>query len=150
MLPVIFVVIVVFLLLSVLGVISLVVGGIGPPKQNSATAVPRYSAVLAALESAAGHSQEALVTPKKALESGEEPMNLITTMEEFQTVLDRRGVVLITDKATGDVVHQMPCRSVHKGYFEQKVIINRRKNGSYYELPSLQAAPASARRCPNC
>ena len=77
-------------------------------------------------------------------------MRQMMTIADYVAAEMGHKAILITDKATGDVVHQLPCPSVKQDHFEQKVIRNHGKNGSYFELASVAAKPSTARRCPNC
>ena len=77
-------------------------------------------------------------------------MKPILSVLEFNNARAGGRAILITDKATGDVVHKLPCSSVTETYFRMKVITNGGKNGAYFELTSLAAMPSGARRCPKC
>lgn len=77
-------------------------------------------------------------------------MRRIETVEDFEAVENRGGVILITDSGTGDKVHHLPCPKVKARHFEEKVVTNRSKNGAYFELPGVNPLPGGATRCPDC
>lgn len=76
-------------------------------------------------------------------------MTEIRTLTEFDEALAQHRHILITDKYNGDTIHRLPCSSVKREYFEQKVITNGGKNGRYYLLGDPRDA-ARAETCHKC
>ena len=76
-------------------------------------------------------------------------MNEIRTEEEFSANQHAGAVFAITDTATGNKVHVLPCSYVKADYFRMKVIVGRNKNGRYYVCDSVDEAEGrlGARRC---
>ncbi|MBZ5637415.1 MAG: hypothetical protein LAO51_01520 [Acidobacteriia bacterium] len=76
-------------------------------------------------------------------------MNEIRTEEEFLANQHDGAVIAITDTATGNRVHVLPCNYVKADYFRMKVIAGRNVNGRYYLCDSVEEAERryGARRC---
>ncbi len=60
----------------------------------------------------------------------------LLTLEAFDVVLDRSGLVVIVDKSTGIRLHALPCSWVTRDFFKVKVVDNHGKNGSYFGVES--------------
>jgi len=65
----------------------------------------------------------------------------IGTIEKFREILtNSKGVILITDDATGDQIHLIKCTHVTEANFNKKVIQNQSKNGTYYWYENIPHA----------
>ncbi|NGQ93570.1 hypothetical protein G3578_00050 [Brevibacillus sp. SYP-B805] len=51
----------------------------------------------------------------------------------------KEGFIIIID-TTGNKIHRTSCPNIYKPYFIQKVIKNRKKNGTYYYTDTLALA----------
>ena len=76
----------------------------------------------------------------------------INTMKEFDRVLgEKNGFIVILD-TTGNKIHHVSCRWVNRNGFNEKVIINRKRNGRYFWCKDCNEAKAKyrARDCKTC
>lgn len=66
----------------------------------------------------------------------------LLTVDDFDgAIAGREGVIVITDNKTHTrTAHPRTCRHVQKRHFVQKVIRNKRENGSYWLAGSLAEA----------
>lgn len=65
----------------------------------------------------------------------------IKTVKQFETIRNRgEGFVVITDTANPNKIHTPDCRWVARKNFEEKVIVNRCKNGHYYWTDNIKLA----------
>jgi hypothetical protein len=79
----------------------------------------------------------------------------LLTLNQFKTVKESGiGYVAITDKnLPKNCVHFVTCYEVNESYFNQKVIISCRKNGSYYFIDDFNDALsrfAKMSKCKTC
>jgi hypothetical protein len=57
----------------------------------------------------------------------------LKTLEEFRAVAGQSvGVIVVTDKATGNHTHRPTCDTISEATFTMKVLENGGKNGRYY------------------
>lgn len=77
----------------------------------------------------------------------------IKTVKHFETIRNRgEGFIVITDIANPNKIHSPDCRWVTRKNFEEKVIVNRCKNGHYYWTNNigLAAKRFNANPCGYC
>ena len=78
----------------------------------------------------------------------------IGTIEKFKEILAKsKGVILITDDATGDHIHLINCIHVTEANFNEKVIQNQSKNGTYYwyeNIPHAMKVHSDFQLCGDC
>ncbi len=78
----------------------------------------------------------------------------IGTLEKFKEIQETsKGVILITDDATGNHVHLPNCRHVTESNFNEKVIQNQSRNGAYYwyeNIPHTMKEHSDFKPCSDC
>ena len=77
----------------------------------------------------------------------------IKMANQFETIRNRgEGFIVITDTANPNKIHNPDCRCVTRSNFEEKVIVNRCKNGHYYWTDSIElsAKRFNASQCSQC
>ena len=69
----------------------------------------------------------------------------IIKLEEFRRIKNLKSdeFIVITDSATGDIVHIAFCESVKENDFRTKVLENKEKFGKYFHFPTYQEAKKS-------
>ena len=80
-------------------------------------------------------------------------MREISNLQDFREIKERgMGNILITDKPTGNVVHDVACGHVTESYFSRKVIEEGCKNGNYYLIDDVEEALSKhkATKCAKC
>lgn len=67
---------------------------------------------------------------------------LVKTLTEFREVLSAGTGIVVTDNATGNHFHADPngCPGIRERYFEEKVIENGGRSGSYFSAGSNEDA----------
>jgi hypothetical protein len=66
---------------------------------------------------------------------------LLTRDDFWDVVLDGEGVIVVLDKPTASrTAHPVTCPTLDASQFVEKVIVNRRRNGSYHWASSMAAA----------
>lgn len=76
----------------------------------------------------------------------------INTVDELDRVISEEdGFIVILD-TTGNKIHRVSCRSVSRNGFNEKVIVNRKRNGRYFWCKEHNEAKARfrAKDCKTC
>jgi hypothetical protein len=76
----------------------------------------------------------------------------INTLDQFNSTIDRgEGYIVLLD-TTGNKIHRASCKWLNKESFNEKVIINRKKNGRYFWCRDYRNATQRfrAKDCKSC
>jgi hypothetical protein len=97
-----------------------------------------------------GHAEQPIAGSLAA--GSDEDYSELLTEEQFLGAIRAGDSIVITDPTRPPVVHRPDCHAISRDYFIQKVVENRRRNGSYFRARNTRIAEevGGAARCGTC
>jgi len=75
----------------------------------------------------------------------------LENLADFKKIISKNsGFIIITDKTPFDHIHLPMCRLVNESNFKKKVIMNKRKRGSYFWVKKIGDAKKKISKLNEC